>query len=274
MTERPEVTVRQPHGRVYRHIEVVWGTTVTIDLREVDELLPAEDEVRAAVDEAVAHLHWVDRVFSVHRTDTLATALRTGRRTEADLTLTDGIERAMLGVLERCRVARDMTGGAFDPWAARGGFDPSGYVKGWAAERVADRLVRRGFANVCVNAGGDVVCRGLAGPAEPWRVGVRHPDDAGLVVRTVEPGDGAVSTSGPYERGAHIVDPRTGGPAHGARSATVVGPDAGLAEVLSTALVVAGRDGVDWFDGLAGWEAFVVDPLPLDSAWSVRQVSS
>lgn len=242
---------------------------VTIDVRNADEAIP-DEEVRAVVGDAVAHLHWVDRVFSVHRPDTLATALRTGRRTEADLSIMDGIERVMLGVIEQCRVARDLTGGAFDPWAVPGGFDPSGYVKGWAAQRVADRLVRRGLGNVCVNAGGDVVCRGGAAPGEPWRVGVRHPDDAGAVARTVTPGDGAVATSGAYERGAHIVDPRTGRPARGARSATVVGPDAGFAEVYATALVVAGRDGAGWFGELPGWEAFVVDPLPLDTAWWVR----
>lgn len=264
------VTVRRPVGRAHRHVELVWGTAVTIDIREVGEALPPEEEVRAAVEAAVSYLHWVDRVFSVHRPDSLATALRTGLRAEADLSLREPGERALLGVIERCRRAREVTGGAFDPWAARGGFDPSGFVKGWAAERVAARLVRRGLANVCVNAGGDVVCRGLAGPAQPWRVAVRHPDDGGAVVHVVEPGDGAVATSGLYERGGHIVDPRTGKVAAGARSATVTGPDAGLAEALSTALVVAGRGGVDWFAGLTGWEAWVVDPLPLDTAWSVR----
>ena len=60
------------------------------------------------------------------------------------------------------------------------------------------------------------------------------------------------------------------GPARGARSATVVGPDAGLADALATALVVAGREGAEWFAGMAGWEAWVVDPLPLATAWSVR----
>lgn len=269
----PRVEMLRPHGRSYRHLEMIWGTAVTIDIREVDERLPEDEFVRDAVEDAVEYMHWVDRVFSTYRPDTLVTALRTGRRSEADLSMRDGIEWAVLGVIEKCRAARELTDGAFDPWAVPGGFDPSGYVKGWAAEKVAGRLGRRGLANVCVNAGGDVVTRGLAGPAEPWRVGIRHPDDAHSVVRTVEPGDGAVATSGPYERGAHIVDPRTGKPARGARSASVIGPDAGLAEVLSTALVVAGRDGVEWFAGLDGWEAFVVDPLPLDTAWSVRGTS-
>jgi len=264
--ERVELV--RPRGRALRHLEVIWGTTVTLDVREVDEPLMEDAELWAAVDDAVTFMRWVDRVFSPFRPDSVVSDLRSGRRAEADLSLRDGDDWAVLAVIERCRAARDLTDGAFDPWAVPGGFDPSGFVKGWAAERVADRLVRRGLPNVCVNAGGDVVTRGLAAPAEPWRVGVRHPDDPAAVVRTVTPGDGAVATSGVYERGAHIIDPRTGEPARGARAATVVGPDAGLAEVLATALVVAGRDGVEWFAGLEGWEAFVVDPG--DTAWSVR----
>lgn len=272
MTET-RATLARAQNRSFRHLEAMWGTTVSLDIREVDERLPEDDTVWDAVEDAVHFMHWVDHVFSPFRPESVVTALRTGRRTEAQLSLRSGDDWAVLGVIERCRAARDLTDGAFDPWAVPGGFDPSGYVKGWAAERIADRLVRRGLPHVCVNAGGDVVTRGLAAPAQPWRVGVRHPDEPLAVVRTVSPGDGAVATSGLYERGAHIVDPRTGQPAAGARAATVVGPDAGLAEVLSTALVVAGRDGAPWFAGLDGWEAFVVDPLPADTAWSLRRTA-
>lgn len=261
------VQLRRPAKARYHHLEVIWGTTVSLDIREVDEPLD-EDRVRDAVGAAVRYLHWVDRVFSAHRPDSLVTALREDRRREADLSLRHPDELALLRVIERCRCAHELTAGAFDPWAVAGGFDPSGFVKGWAAQQVADRLVRRGLANVCVNAGGDVVTRGLSAPAEPWRVGIRHPDHSGALARTVRVGDGAVASSGLYERGAHIVDPRTGGPAQGARAATVVGPDAGLAEVLSTALIVAGRAGAAWFAELPGWEAFVVDPVG-DTAWSI-----
>jgi thiamine biosynthesis lipoprotein len=223
--------------------------------------------VQHAVDTAVANLHWVDAVFSPYRPDSLVTALRMGMD-ERRLDRRDPAQGALLDVLQRCREARELTDGCFDPWAVRGGFDPSAYVPAWAAERIADDLVRAGCANVCVDAGGDVVTRGVADPGRPWTVGIRHPDDAGAVAWTVLPGDGAVSTSGNYERAAHIVDPRTGRPAAGARSASVVGPDARLAGVLATALVVAGRDGARWFSGLDGWSAYVADPGPAGTAWS------
>ncbi|MFI7581040.1 FAD:protein FMN transferase [Kocuria kalidii] len=265
----PVVELRRPEGRSRRHRELIWGTSVTVDVRAGEEGLPPGPAVQHALDTAVANMRWVDAVFSAYRPDSLVTALRTGLLDERRLTRWDAAQGAVLDVLQRCREGLLLTDGCFDPWAVRGGFDPSGYVTAWAAERIADDLVRAGCANVCVDAGGDVVTRGLAGPGEPWEVGIRHPDDAGAVTWTVLPGNGAVSTSGTYERPAHIVDPRTGRPARGARSATVVGPDARLAGVLATALVVAGRDGARWFTGLDEWSAHVVDPAPADTAWSI-----
>ncbi|MFW6187863.1 MAG: FAD:protein FMN transferase [Actinomycetota bacterium] len=265
----PAVELRRPEGRWHRHRELIWGTAVTVDVRAGEEPLPPEDIVQHAVDTAVANMRWVDAVFSTYRPDSLVTALRSGLLDERRLSRWDAAQGALLDVLQRCREGRALTDGCFDPWAVRGGFDPSGYVKAWAVERIADDLVRAGCTNVCVDAGGDVVTRGLAAPGQPWAVGIRHPDDPAAVTWTVLPGDGAVSTSGTYERPASVVDPRTGRPAAGARSASVVGPDARLAGVLATALVVAGRDGAAWFTGLDEWSAWVADPAPAGTAWSI-----
>ncbi len=262
-----------PTGRRFRHVEIIWGTTVSIDVREVEDELPSEEAVTAALERAVTFMQRIDAVFSTHRTDSVVTALRTGALAEADLDRAGPDQRLLLDAIHRCREAVWLTGGCFDPWAVPGGFDPSGYVKGWAAQRIAEDLVAAGCPNVCVNAGGDVVTRGVAGAGTPWTVGIRHPDDDNALARTVVPGHGAVATSGDYARGRHIRDPRTGAPAAGARSATVVGPDAGLAEVLSTALVVAGRAGAVWFEALGEYSAFVVDPAPAESAWSLGRGS-
>jgi thiamine biosynthesis lipoprotein len=201
-------------------------------------------ELSAAVAEAVAWLHEVDAVFSPFRGDSVVSRLRTGE-CEPGTCAADVLE-----VLGRCEAARSLTHGAFDPWAVPGGFDPSGLVKGWAAERAADLLVSRGFGNVMIDAGGDVVCRGSAAPGEQWRIGIRHPDDARSVIGTVLIDDGAVATSGDYERGEHVVDPGNSGPARGGRAATVVGPDAGLADALATGAVVAGVAAFAWLHDL------------------------
>ena len=82
--------------------------------------------------------------------------------------------------------------------------------------------------------------------------------------------DGAIASSGSYERGAHIVDPHTGLIAIGAKSATVVGPDGGLADALATALMVEGRDGAIWFSQpeLSLYSAWVIVRHG-EIAWSV-----
>ena len=230
------------------HAEEVWGTVVTFDVR--DETL--DGGAQAAIAEAAAYLHQVDAWFSTYRMDTPITALRSGIATM------DQMPAVVRDVLERCAVVRDLTHGVFDPWAVSGGVDPSGYVKGWAADIAADMIVARGYQNVAVNAAGDVTLRGYQSPDQPWIVGIRHPDDPMAVARTVEALDCAVATSGEYERGKHILDPITGTTNVKLTSATVVGPDGGLADALATALVITGVDGVEWFAELPDWSAYLI----------------
>lgn len=230
----------------------VWSTTVSLDARGPSAgvtAVPAFRKVSAFLDD-------VDAWFSTFRDDTPVHLLRTGQLEEASA------PAVVREVLAACRVARDLTEGAFDPWAVPGGVDPSGYVKGWAAERACSMLAAAGLVNTYVNAGGDVVCRGFSEPGQPWRVGVRHPVQHDLVAKVVEVFDGAVATSGTYERGLHVLDPRTGSAARGVVSATVVGPEGGLADAVATGLVVAGMDGLAWLPGLPGlpgeWSAYVI----------------
>ncbi|MEZ5118115.1 MAG: FAD:protein FMN transferase [Candidatus Nanopelagicales bacterium] len=258
----PTVTAL-PAGPRHLHAEHVWGTVVTLDLRgpEVDEA--GRERIDAAVRGTVAWLHHVDRVFSPFREDSEVCRVRRGELDTAPGGLASGDLRE---VVARCRAAVAATAGAYDPWALPQGFDPSGLVKGWAAQRAADLLVGYGFRHLKVDAGGDVVVRGGASPYRPWVLGIQHPQDADAVVATVALDDGCVATSGRYQRGDHVVDPLTGRPATAVQTATVVGPDAGLADALATGLLVAGRDGARWVSQRPGWSAFVAAG---GEAWSV-----
>ena len=71
---------------------------------------------------------------------------------------------------------------------------------------------------------------------------------------------GAIATSGTYERGGHLIDPQLGRPAARAASASVTGPDLGLADALATAVAVAGEPGLDLIDTIEGYEALVIGP--------------
>ncbi len=115
--------------------------------------------------------------------------------------------------------------------------------------RIARELLRRqGIRSAAISAGGQILVLGAHGE-RPWRVGIRDPRSSPTdFFAVLEVRDTSVSTSGDYERYFvyrgklyhHILDPRTGWPARGLRSATVVCDDPVLADGLSTACVVAG----------------------------------
>jgi thiamine biosynthesis lipoprotein len=125
--------------------------------------------------------------------------------------------------------------------------DLGGFVKGWAAQRVAADLRRRGVPRGLIDAGGDVVAWHEPGGA-PWEVAIAAPGEGTV---TLSP-RGAVATSSTARRswtGAdgvrrhHVIDPRTGLPAEsGCVHATVAAPDLAAAEVLATCMLVLGPD--------------------------------
>jgi thiamine biosynthesis lipoprotein len=161
-------------------------------------------------------------------------------------------------VIGSCAAARDLSGGWFDPWAVPGGFDPSGYVKGWAAARALAAFTADGICGVLVNAAGDIASSGGTGPGTPFRIGIADPLSPLRLACVVEL-DGAIATSGTYERGEHLIDPRSGRPAARAASASVTGPDLGLADALATALAVAGEPGLAFLDRIDGYEGLIIN---------------
>ncbi len=231
-----------------RRTESVMGTMASFDIRP--GAVPS-GAVYLALTEARAGLHRADAVFSLWKSQSPMSRLRRGEI---------GIDDApgeLAEVLTQCRAARVASHGWFDPWAMPGGVDPTGLVKGWAAQRALDVLDQAGVQAAMVNVGGDVAVSGRPEPRRPWRIGVRDPWHAQRVIAVV-PTSGAIATSGTYERGQHVLDPRTGRPSSPVASATVIGPDLGLADALATAVAAAGEAGLDWFDDLDGYEALIV----------------
>lgn len=222
--------------RVKRLVET-WGTVVVIEATssELDEVT-----VNAAVDEVEQFFISVDRDFSTYKEDSQVSQIRRG-----ELEIGDATEYVQQ-VWALCEFSRELTLGAFDPWAALGRFDPSGLVKGWAAEVAAQMLVEAGAEKVLINASGDIVLRGGKPEGGPWNIGIASPDDVEKYVKFFDVTDGSVATSGDYEKGAHIIDPQTGLIAIGASSATVIGPDGAICDALATALMVDGVDAQKW----------------------------
>jgi len=225
------------------HVEHVWTTAVTIRLGDTaGRELAALEAIRTCTD----FFADVDRTLSAFRPLSEVSLYRNG------LSGPDAHSTDFVAVMTACDELRRVTGGAFDPWAVPGGYDPSGYVKGWAAGRASDLLQSAGFKHGIVNAGGDISARGdeIPGSGDGWPVGIINPHATGEVVRVVPLHDQAMATSGRYERGAHVVDPATGAPAMTVDSATAVGPDAGIADAVASAALVSGLGSVEWFGGL------------------------
>ncbi len=240
-----------------------WGTVIVFDLSSATI---AEEVLIAAAHEAQAYFFHIDEVFSTYKPESMISRLRRNEIRIEDCT------PEVQEVWSACAVARDLSNGAFDPWIVAGGFDPSGYVKGWASDKACEIFLSHGIENSLVNSGGDVTVRGgylKDGVVAPWSVGIRNPLNKAEIVHTVELNNGAIATSGTYERGAHIKDPHSNLIAIGARSATVIGPDGGLADALATALIVDGRDGAGWFSRpeLADYTCWVVDRND-DTSWT------
>jgi thiamine biosynthesis lipoprotein len=196
----------------------------------------------------VRWLHEVDAIFSTFRPESEVSRLRAGW-----LSTADGCAD-LREVMERCQRLRDLSHGRFDPWAVPGGFDPSGLVKGWAADRAAEVLAAVGAPDCLINAGGDVTVRGGPEPGRHWQVGLQHPWLPGEVHGSVTVTDCAVATSGTYERGDHVWSPQ----GVAAVSATVVGPDGATADALATALLIEGVAGLRWLTRLPAYSAQVV----------------
>lgn len=120
--------------------------------------------------------------------------------------------------------------------------DFGGIGKEYAADRAATVLASHGVAHALVNLGGDVRALGGQADGRPWRIGIVHPREPGAVIGEVDLVDGAIATSGDYQRYievegtryAHILDPRTGWPVAYWQSASVVAPVCTLAGSLAT----------------------------------------
>jgi len=140
--------------------------------------------------------------------------------------------------------------------------------KGYAADRAKDLLMSQGVMSGIINASGDMNTWGTQPDGREWKVAITNPMDKNKVFALLPIKDGAVVTSGNYEkyvefngnRYTHIIDPRTGYPATGVISVTVFAPKAELADALATSVFVMGKEvGLDRINQLPNVECIIID---------------
>lgn len=225
------------------------GTVVTLDL--YDDAEPVTSTLAPIIEEALGVLQRADAMFSTWKNESCISRIRRGELSQ------DDAPEDIKSVLEKCREARSISQGWFDPWAMPGGVGPTGIVKGWAAQRSLDVLRRVSVRGALVNAAGDIASFGGPREGERFRVGIADPANPRRLACVIET-PGAVATSGTYERGAHLVDPHSGLLMTRVASATVVGPDLAMADALATALVIAGVQALPMISDLSEYDGLVI----------------
>ncbi|MEZ4828889.1 MAG: FAD:protein FMN transferase [Bacteroidia bacterium] len=143
-----------------------------------------------------------------------------------------------------------------------------GIGKGYAANMARTAMQNAGVTGGLVNAGGDLTCWGQSPTPGGWRVGIANPRSRSQLAAWMEINEMAVVTSGNYERFvildgkryAHIIHPKTGWPATGLQSVTIICPDAELADALATAVFVMGQsEGMALVNQLKGVECMMIN---------------
>jgi thiamine biosynthesis lipoprotein len=224
-----------------RYVEHVMGMPISLAMRGRH----ASDAAgRSAWTEVMESLQAADEVFSTYRPDSVVSRLGRGELAAADyppevtevIDLGEEAYRSSGGAFSVCRAGPD--GGVL--------FDPSGVVKGWAAERAAEALRALPDTDFCLSAGGDLVCRTVDPAGRPWRIGIEDPRDPRRLIAVVPVHTGAVATSGSAHRGQHVVDARTGRPPSGIASVTVVADSLTAADIDATAAYAQGVDAAEW----------------------------
>jgi thiamine biosynthesis lipoprotein len=218
---------------VFRRVEHHMSTAITLLGTGID------DAVADAFFDRIRHLEDVLSRFREH------SDLSRLARGEVGV---DRVDPAVTLVLSECDALRNLTRGDFEhePRRRPGSpdepvLDVDALAKGWIVEDAAT-VLRMSASAFLVNAGGDVIASAKR-DGTPWRVAIQHPTNPAATLGVFEVKRGAVATSGTYERGAHIRA------AEGADlvSVTVVGPDLGLADGISTAVFAAGQSPPAWW---------------------------
>lgn len=225
--------------------KLIMGMPITIEV--VDQgVLPQN------LEEVFRFFRKVDAQFSPYKKTSEVSMLN-----RKELEFSD-VSPEMEEILTIAKTIKEKTNGYFDV-TARGFFDPSGVVKGWAIKKAAEILSRNGFQNFFVDAGGDIQVSGLNAEKKQWSVGIRHPFAADKIVKTVRI-TGGIATSGTYLRGDHIYDPhRKGKKIEEIVSLSVIAHDVLTADLYATAAFAMGKKGIFFIEEVEGLEGYMIE---------------
>ncbi len=211
------------------------------------------DAAGAVFDAVFSYFKYVDDKFSTYKESSEVTAINNGKLPKKDWS------DDMKLIFKLSQKTKEETGGYFDIRTPLGKYDPSGIVKGWAILNAAKILEDKGVDNFYIDAGGDIQSHGKNADNGRWSIGIKNPFSEKEVVKVVYISGEGVATSGTYIRGLHIYDPRGHKPVDEIVSLTVIGSNIYDADRFATAAFAMGLSGINFIEGLAGFEGYAID---------------
>ncbi len=203
-------------------------------------------------EEIFSYFKYVDEKFSTYKDESEIMRINRGEISEKEYS------DDMKTVLALSEKTKKETKDYFNIFH-NGKYDPSGLVKGWAIYNAANILKNKGIKNFYIDAGGDIEISGRNADGERWKVGIRNPFNTKEIVKIVYLENCGIATSGIYERGEHIYDPNGGGAIKEVAGLTVIGPNIYEADRFATAAFAMGLTGIDFIEGLEGFEGYMID---------------
>lgn len=229
----------------------IMGMHITVEI--IDEKATLE-----VFEEIFSYFTSVDKRFSTYKNDSEITRINRGE------IQADNYSRDMQEILILAEKTKQETSGYFDIKKPDGTLDPSGVVKGWAIQNAAELLLKKGYKNFYIDAGGDIQSYGLNKEGKVWSIGIRNPLKIEEIVKVVRaPGKG-IATSGSYLRGQHIYNPHLPkGELVEIVSLTVIGENILEADRFATAAFAMGREGINFIEQLPQFEGYAIDKTGL-----------
>ena len=196
---------------------------------------------------------YVDTLFNINKKESEISRLNSGKL------LKKHISFDLRHILQLAEDTRKETKGYFNS-THNGIVDPSGIVKGWAIFNAANLLKSQGYKNFFIEAGGDIQLSGKNKKGEYWQVSICNPFDKNEIVAVLTVTNKGVSTSGKYNRGQNIYNPRDpGNRKNHIASLTMIGPSVYDADRFATAAFAMGDKGIQFIEQMEGFEGYSID---------------
>ena len=160
-------------------------------------------------------------------------------------------------IYDECIKYEKLTDGYFSPFFEKR-YNPTGFVKGWAIDQVSQIIEKDGYYDYCINLSGDM--KFSSSGDKIWRVSIQNPFDKNKSIAVLALKNGAIATSGNYERGEHIKNPKDPDAISDIAGVTIVGEDIIKSDVLATAIYAMGLSKAKKFlDKEQDYQALIID---------------